>query len=66
MALPRQPVAVAFDMDGLFFDTERLYEKAALEAAAELGCAMDQAFFRSTIGFPWPAEGQPGRTCAKS
>jgi HAD superfamily hydrolase (TIGR01509 family) len=40
-------------MDGLLFDTERLYEEAALAAAAELGCEMSSAFFRSTIGSPW-------------
>jgi HAD superfamily hydrolase (TIGR01509 family) len=40
-------------MDGLLFDTERLYEESALAAAAELGCEMDSGFFRSTVGFPW-------------
>jgi HAD superfamily hydrolase (TIGR01509 family) len=40
-------------MDGLLFDTERLYEQATLAATVELGCEMDSAFFRSTIGSPW-------------
>ena len=55
MRLPRQPAAVVFDMDGLLFDTEANYERAALSAAAELGRDMDSAFFRSTIGVPWLA-----------
>ena len=53
MKLPRQLAAVVFDMDGLLFDTESIYERAAL-LAAELGCKMDSAFFRSTVGSSWP------------
>jgi HAD superfamily hydrolase (TIGR01509 family) len=55
MSLPRQPAAVVFDMDGLLFDTESIYERAAISAAAELGREMDSGFFRSTVGSPWTA-----------
>jgi HAD superfamily hydrolase (TIGR01509 family) len=54
MTLPRAPAGVVFDMDGVLFDTEVLYEEAALAAAASMGLAMTSAFFRSTVGSPWP------------
>ncbi|CAN5467843.1 HAD family phosphatase [soil metagenome] len=54
MTLPRAPAAVVFDMDGVLFDTETLYEQSSRAAARELGLDMTQAFFRSTIGSPWP------------
>ncbi len=41
-------------MDGVLFDSERLYEEATLAAAAEFGIVMTSAFFRSTVGSQWP------------
>jgi HAD superfamily hydrolase (TIGR01509 family) len=54
MSLPRAVAAVVFDMDGVLFDTETQYEKAALAAAREVGVGMTSEFFRSTVGSPWP------------
>jgi len=51
--LPRAPQAVVFDMDGLLFDTERVYQDAILAAAAELGVPMTVEVFRTLIGTPW-------------
>lgn len=53
MSLPRPVKAVVFDMDGLLFDTERLYEKAFISAARELGHEADHDTFCLLIGAPW-------------
>ena len=52
MKLPRRPAAVVFDLDGLLFDTESLYQDAILSAAGELGHDMTPAVFRTMIGRP--------------
>src|ERR1700680_2577410 len=53
MKLPRMPAAVVFDMDGLLFDTETLYQEAILLAAAEGGHEVEVDIFNRTIGVPW-------------
>jgi len=50
MKLPRIPAAVIFDLDGLLFDTERLYSEAILTAAREVGCAMSRDVFHQLVG----------------
>jgi HAD superfamily hydrolase (TIGR01509 family) len=49
----KEPVEAAlFDMDGLLFDTERLYMEATQQAAQAMGREMSLAFCHSMVGVP--------------
>lgn len=53
MKLPHPPAAVIFDLDGLLFDTEAVYEEAILAAADDAGHVMTPAIFRRMMGTTW-------------
>jgi len=50
MTLPYRPSAVIFDMDGLLFDTEALWQDALLAAAAEGGREIPDEVYNKSIG----------------
>ena len=47
-----RPVAVVFDMDGLIFDTERLYFEAEHELLARRGCSFPTSLGQRMMGLP--------------
>lgn len=50
MTSPCRPSAVVFDMDGLLFDTEALWQEALLSAAAEGGREIPDEVYSKSIG----------------
>jgi len=52
MPFARTIIAVIFDMDGLLFDTERLYSEAMIMAADKMGALLTPEVINRTVGLP--------------
>lgn len=50
MPLPREPLAVVFDLDGTLIDSEALVREAHFAACDQLGYSMSEAQFLSLVG----------------
>jgi HAD superfamily hydrolase (TIGR01509 family) len=56
--MPILPRAVAFDLDGLMFDTESLFFRTASEMLAARGKQFTPAIMQAMIGRQWPIAGK--------
>ena len=52
--LPRPPAALILDMDGTLLDTESIYVRSFMIAAADLGRPLPEDFLHGLIGAPGP------------